>query len=418
MLALQQYMGSSDEEDQNKDDNTEKSEVSMPIQNGNISSVNNQIAVCAAPEVLPTGLDDGKIHIHPDTEELNYNAKYEDLFAPVLGPLNPFKTQQQQIEKNVLSGHIEPAHVSEFQFETQRRTFASFGYALDPSVSIDGQIKVVGSTDEGKDPENVVTVFETTKVRPLDKRKRKKNSDPSDIEGFLGPWGGYVDEQKVAKPTEEEKVELLELSSKKSKRGKLFVCIYIADYLNKFFVFQFSVQVNLWRKNQLKKNLFYISKTQWTTKEGHSFMLIKMLELILNLILHLKNVFFPNPIFTHGQDIPKVLQPYVGFLEQLICFCQAVWIVELNFGRYTMNEDAYKHIMDIDKQLKISISTTLVHIFCQQDMTGENFVFILIFTNIVVISLGINQQKIIFELFLLFSIKNSFKQYSIYIVML
>lgn len=222
MLALQQYLGSSDEEDHNKNNNSDsevKVVVSKPPENDTFV-IKNQIVVCAAPEVLPTGLDDGKIHIHPDIEELTYNPKYEELFAPVVGPENPFKTQQQQIEKNVLSGHIEPAHVSEFQFETQRRTFASFGYALDPSISIDGQIKVVGSAGEANNPESVVTVFETTKVRPLDKRKRKKNSDPSDIEGFLGPWAGFVDEQKVAKPSEEEKAELLEITSKKSKKGK------------------------------------------------------------------------------------------------------------------------------------------------------------------------------------------------------
>ena len=34
------------------------------------------------------------------------------------------------------------------------------------------------------------------------KRKRVDRGDPSDIDGYLGPWAGYVDEQKVAKPSE------------------------------------------------------------------------------------------------------------------------------------------------------------------------------------------------------------------------
>ena len=41
----------------------------------------------------------------------------------------------------MLSGYVEKAHISEFQFENQRRTFASYGYALDPTVD--------GSADEG-----------------------------------------------------------------------------------------------------------------------------------------------------------------------------------------------------------------------------------------------------------------------------
>ncbi|KAJ8922907.1 hypothetical protein NQ315_001449 [Exocentrus adspersus] len=220
MLALQQYASSSDEEDVHSDKDTEAEHLKPIPETNSQYSVKNQLAICAAPVVLPTGLEDDKLHIHPDTTELIYNPKFDELFAPAVGPVNPFKTGQQQMERNVLAGHVEPAHVSEFQFENQRRTFASYGYALDPSITMDGQMKIVGSTDEGKDPESVKTVFEASKVRPLDKRKRKKNSDPSDVDGFLGPWGGYVDEQKVAKPTEEEQAELDELVSKKSKRGK------------------------------------------------------------------------------------------------------------------------------------------------------------------------------------------------------
>ncbi len=50
-----------------------------------------------------------------------------------IGPHNPFKTEQEAAVKNTLSGYVEPAHVNDFQFETQRRTFHSYGYAHDPS---------------------------------------------------------------------------------------------------------------------------------------------------------------------------------------------------------------------------------------------------------------------------------------------
>ncbi|XP_057653729.1 pre-mRNA-processing factor 17 [Diorhabda carinulata] len=219
MLALQQYLGSSDEEDK-IEENNQRSVVTPETPINSSFSVKSKLSVCAAPDVVPTGLDGEKLHIHPENTELSYNPKYEVLFAPVVGPANPYKTQQQSVERNMLSGHIERAHVSEFQFENQRRTFASYGYALDPSISTDGQVKVVGTTEEGKDVESVKTVFETTKIRPLDKRKRKRNDDPSDIEGFLGPWGGFTDEQKIAKPTEEEQAELDEITSKKNRKGK------------------------------------------------------------------------------------------------------------------------------------------------------------------------------------------------------
>lgn len=80
-------------------------------------------------------MQEGIQPVDPRVDELSYNPKYEQLFAPVIGPENPFKSTQQQAARNMLSGYVEPAHLSEFQFENQRRTFSSFGFALDPSVN-------------------------------------------------------------------------------------------------------------------------------------------------------------------------------------------------------------------------------------------------------------------------------------------
>lgn len=66
-------------------------------------------------------------HVDSTTKEVMHNPKYDELFAPDVGPENPFKTQQQRAVKNMLSGYVERAHISEFQFENQRRTFASYG---------------------------------------------------------------------------------------------------------------------------------------------------------------------------------------------------------------------------------------------------------------------------------------------------
>jgi len=49
------------------------------------------------------------------------------VFGLQVGPENPFKTNQQKAKKNTLTGFVEPSHISEFQFETQRRTFNSYG---------------------------------------------------------------------------------------------------------------------------------------------------------------------------------------------------------------------------------------------------------------------------------------------------
>jgi len=47
-----------------------------------------------------------------------------------------------------------------------------------------------------------VTVFEAMQKRTGDKRRRQRNDDSADVEGYLGPWGKFVDEQTVMKPSE------------------------------------------------------------------------------------------------------------------------------------------------------------------------------------------------------------------------
>ncbi|XP_034939446.1 pre-mRNA-processing factor 17 [Chelonus insularis] len=239
MLALQGY-GSSDENSDNEIDgsvkilsnkenttvNDSKTDLKKNDTNESTASLKPSVTtlavkVCAAPEVVPTGTELCTFHVDPDVTELKFNPKYEELFAPSVGPENPFKTQQQRAPKNILSGYIEKTHISEFQFENQRRTFASYGYALDPTT--DGSAEegrtLIGATELAEE-QGGKTVFEHTKLRPKDKRKRLRNDDPSDINGYLGPWGGYVDEQKVIKPTDEEAAELEEILAKRNKRGK------------------------------------------------------------------------------------------------------------------------------------------------------------------------------------------------------
>lgn len=46
-----------------------------------------------------------------------------------------------------------------------------------------------------------LTVFETGQKK-IEKRKKFKQNDASNIDGFLGPWAKYVDEKEVAKPSE------------------------------------------------------------------------------------------------------------------------------------------------------------------------------------------------------------------------
>ncbi|CAG0898940.1 unnamed protein product [Darwinula stevensoni] len=230
MLALRDYgdsdsaeeEGESGERTRPREGQTESPELVTPFHSTfKLNKSLGPLTLNAAPEVAPNDSLDRRLHIDPTTKELSYNPKYEELFAPHVGPLNPFLTQQQRAHKNTLSGFVEPAHLNEFQFENQRRTFQSYGYAVDPTAEI-GEVEkgeIIGDVEAAKE-QKLKTVFESTKLREADKRKRVKNSDPSDVEGYLGPWGGFVGEQRVIKPTPEEAEELEEYLAKRQKRGK------------------------------------------------------------------------------------------------------------------------------------------------------------------------------------------------------
>lgn len=214
---------SSDDSDEEKEKPIEEEDAMLHLKKGpKFTGQSNVLdfSVVAAPAVTLNAALDPRRHLDPTATEVKYNPKYEELYAPVVGPSNPFKTQQQAASKNHLAGFVEDAHVNEFQFETQRRTFQSYKYAYDPSAtdSSEGD-KLIGSEASATEAE-FKTVFEDNKKRPLDKRKREKNSDPSDIEGYLGPWGGFIDEEKVSRPTDEDAAYLEEYLAKKQKKGK------------------------------------------------------------------------------------------------------------------------------------------------------------------------------------------------------
>lgn len=190
--------------------------------NVSISQLQSKVQVKSAPVVTAKEAVGVIRQVDPTTKEVTYNPRYEEMFSPEVGPSNPFKTRQQSAPKNALAGYVEPAHMSDFTFETQRRTFTSYGYALDPSVtggaSTSGD-RFVGDVEKAEEKKGL-TIFEATEARPGDKRKREKPGDPGDIEGYKGPWATFVDEAKVAKPSEEQAAKLEEFEMTKQKRTK------------------------------------------------------------------------------------------------------------------------------------------------------------------------------------------------------
>lgn len=213
----------------------------------------------------------------PTSKELAYNPKYDELYAPVQGPENPNLTTQQRAQRNTLSGFVEKAHISAFNFENQRRTFHTYGYALDPSVNTtdnDGQT-FIGDIQTAYDT-NGKTVFESP--RPKKKRKQERNDNPEDIEGFSGPWGKYENEEEVARPNEQQKAELDEILAKRHRRNRIpeekpleeksilhSKCMQSTNHLN--YLQRIGEKIDFYFLN------FYLqSKILWTIRDVHFYM--------------------------------------------------------------------------------------------------------------------------------------------------
>lgn len=219
ILALRQYDSNSDGST-DSDDNVDETNVHLrPLDK--TSTISSQMVVVAAPDVVSKNDSNTLKPIDPIAKEVKHNPTYEELFTPQVGPKNPFQTAQLSAPRNMLSGYVEPAHVSDFQFETQRRTFTSYGYAIDPSADHAGTMNsVIGNVSKAEENQNL-TVFEATKARPGDKRKRLRNDNAGDIDGYLGPWGKFVDEKTVMKPNEDEMKELDEILAKRNKAKRV-----------------------------------------------------------------------------------------------------------------------------------------------------------------------------------------------------
>eukprot|EP00123_Amoebidium_parasiticum_P013519 comp22006_c1_seq1/m.31851 comp22006_c1_seq1/g.31851 ORF comp22006_c1_seq1/g.31851 comp22006_c1_seq1/m.31851 type:complete len:569 (-) comp22006_c1_seq1:480-2186(-) len=156
--------------------------------------------------------------IDPHQRSLAYNPKYEELYTAPVGPENPFKTQQERAERNIISGFVESAGMNDFAFEEQRRTYHNYGYALDPTT--DGtRAGYVGDVSKAMETQGV-TVWDKTKKRPGDKRKREDKGTIDDLDTYKGPWAKFENERTTAAPTEEQLALLKEWQAAKEEGGK------------------------------------------------------------------------------------------------------------------------------------------------------------------------------------------------------
>ena len=105
---------------------------------------------------MPQKEQDEHEYVGDEVKELAYNPRYEDMWTPKCGPDNPNVTEFHKKPKNTITGYVEKAVVNEFHFDNQRKTFHSYGYALDPSSNTVGDT-VVGKLDAANEANSTYT---------------------------------------------------------------------------------------------------------------------------------------------------------------------------------------------------------------------------------------------------------------------
>lgn len=153
---------------------------------------------------------------------MHVNLPYAAMTAPLLGPQNPFASKPLGSQANTLTGHVEAAALSDFDFRNQQRTFATLGYARDPS----NLLNAGGASGTGGFVGDAAKAASLGGASALELRgggregranakslKQKREGQDGSLEevgegGYVGPWGGWKGEKiHVAEgvgPTPEE----------------------------------------------------------------------------------------------------------------------------------------------------------------------------------------------------------------------
>ncbi|KAK6018628.1 WD domain, G-beta repeat protein [Ostertagia ostertagi] len=103
---------------------------------------------------------------------------------------------------------VEAAHINDFHFTRELAVLNRF--ARNPTA--DKSHEYIGNKEAAIENQGE-SLFESKKTGG-EKRKRQANFDPSDIEGYTGPWAKYCDEKTIAKPDPELQKEMDEITRK------------------------------------------------------------------------------------------------------------------------------------------------------------------------------------------------------------
>ncbi len=182
-----------------------------PASAASTSASSSAGTVALAPDVIDNSSAAEALLLRPDDSTMHVNIRYSDMTAAQLGPENPFASHAQRhlgAQQNTLTGHVETAAVSDFDFRNQQRTFHVYGYARDPSLLASGEAQYIGDQAAAASMGGASAAdirANHASFRPATKSLRKKRGagagDASIVEGdgaYVGPWAKWQGDEDVA----------------------------------------------------------------------------------------------------------------------------------------------------------------------------------------------------------------------------
>ncbi|KAG2381627.1 hypothetical protein C9374_006011 [Naegleria lovaniensis] len=147
------------------DDDNDQQQTTAATSSSSLENVNPSTTITAAPSVA---LSESKQYIVPkDATSLVFNPKYNELYAPRVGPKNPFPTSHTKFDSGfILNGEIDQHNMNSYLFNSQYYNY---------DVSRKGHLLPGGIDSE--QAQSLTTSNDTTTTGVKKKRKRKPNKN-------------------------------------------------------------------------------------------------------------------------------------------------------------------------------------------------------------------------------------------------
>ncbi|KAK5579279.1 hypothetical protein RB653_008960 [Dictyostelium firmibasis] len=202
----------SDEEEPTTTTNTTETSTAPTINNTNNNNNNKSITSFKPSSLAPlvTSIRVIENKINPNDKILLYNPTVESMEGDIFGPKKPFSSNEKKLDskfKNHTNGIVEDYHINDYAFNQQVLQFKNRGYSENPNNSSE----LIGHRKDENNSENKNSNNDNnnnSNNKNKDKRKRNITDDPSNINGYLGPWGTTKAEFELKQGRENDMVSI------------------------------------------------------------------------------------------------------------------------------------------------------------------------------------------------------------------